>query len=272
VRRAEPGRTEDRLQGRAALADEDRRRGALGDDRRQLGQVDALVATAGDQHDRWLEGSQRGDHGVRLRALRVIDELDTVDDRNPLEAVLDALERGRSLPDGVRGKPEVEPDGDRREGVEDVVGSWDRQLANGHDGSGAVRDDPAVLDADAARSGRALTVEDDRRSGHVGVGRDDRVVGVEDQGSSGIDELRQPPLRRSIARQRAVAVEVVGGDVRVDSQRRPARERRQLQLGQLDDDAVRRRELRQALDQRDPDVAAQDDRVLRIGREDGGDQ
>ena len=40
-----------------------------------------------------------------------------------------------------------------------------------------------------------------------------------------------------------------------------ARERRQLQLGQLEDDAVVGGQLRQQLDERRADVAAQDDRV-----------
>ena len=46
------GRTERRLEVRPALADEDRRVRALGHDRGQRGEVDALVPAAGDQHDR----------------------------------------------------------------------------------------------------------------------------------------------------------------------------------------------------------------------------
>ena len=42
-------------------------------------QVDALVAAAGDEHDRRLEGAQRGDHRVGLGPLRVVDEADAVD-------------------------------------------------------------------------------------------------------------------------------------------------------------------------------------------------
>ena len=114
----------------AALADEDGRRGALGDHPGQRRQVDALVAAAGDQHDRRLERRERGDDRVRLRALRVVDEADAVDDGDRLEAVLDAGERRRGPPDGVRREPEVEPDGDRRQRVRDVVaGSPSRAAA-----------------------------------------------------------------------------------------------------------------------------------------------
>ena len=64
-------------------------------------------------------------------------------------------------------------------------------------------------------------------------------------------------------------VEVVGGDVRVDRDGRAARQRRQLQLGQLVDDPVVGRQLGQPLDERDPDVPAEDDRVGRVGGQDG---
>ena len=80
------GGAERGLERRAALADEDRGGGPLGDDRREGRQVDALVASAGDQHDRRLEGAQRGDHRVGLGALRVVDEPDAVDHARPARA------------------------------------------------------------------------------------------------------------------------------------------------------------------------------------------
>ena len=89
------GGAEGRLERRAALADEDRRDGALGDDRRQPGQVDVLVAAAGDQHDRRVERAERGDHRVRLGPLRVVDEAHAIDQVDRLEPVLDAGERSR---------------------------------------------------------------------------------------------------------------------------------------------------------------------------------
>ena len=59
--------------------------------------------------------------------------------------------------------------------------------------------------------------------------------------------------------------------VRVDRDRRAPRQRRQLQLRELDDDAVVGRQLGQPLDERDPDVAAEDRRVRRArGEERGG--
>ena len=67
-------------------------------------------------------------------------------------------------------------------------------------------------------------------------------------------------------------VEVVRGDVRVDGHRRAARQGRQLQLGQLVDDAVVGGQLGQALDDRDADVAPEHGRMGRIRGEDRGDQ
>jgi hypothetical protein len=106
----------------------------------------------------------------------------------------------------------------------------------------------------------------------VRVRGDDRVIEVEHERAVRIDEFRQSALRRAVALERAVAVEMVGGDVRVHGNRRAARQRRQLELRQLDHDSVPRRELRQPLDERDPDVAAQDDRVIGIRGEDRGDE
>ena len=67
----------------------------------QGGEVEALAPSAGDQHDRRIEGAQRGGDRVGLRPLRVVDEPDAVDDRHPLEAMLDAFE-GRAPPRGSR--------------------------------------------------------------------------------------------------------------------------------------------------------------------------
>ena len=85
---------------------------------------------------------------------------------------------------------------------------------------------------------------------------------------SRIDQLGQAALGRPVAGERAVPVEVVGGHVRVDRDRRAARQRRQLELGELDDDAMVRRQLGQPLDERDADVPAEHDRVRRVGGED----
>ena len=79
----EAGGAERGLERRAALADQDGGDGTLGDDRGEGRQVDALVASAGDQHDRRLEGAQRGGDRVGLRPLRVVDEPDAVDDARP---------------------------------------------------------------------------------------------------------------------------------------------------------------------------------------------
>ena len=82
----ETGRAEPALEIRAALADDDRRGGPLGDDGGELVEVDALVAAAGDEHDRRLEGPERGDDRVRLGALGVVHEPDAIDRRRPARA------------------------------------------------------------------------------------------------------------------------------------------------------------------------------------------
>ena len=101
----------------------------------------------------------------------------------------------------------------------------------------------------------------------VRVARHDRVVGVQDQGAGRVHELREPALDRPVRLQRPVPVEVVGGDVRVRRDGRAARQRRQLQLGELDDDAVARGQLGQPLDERPADVPAEDRRMVAVGRE-----
>ena len=105
-----------------------------------------------------------------------------------------------------------------------------------------------------------------------GVTGDDRVLVVEDERAGRVDQLGQPALDPPVALERPVPVEVVRGDVGVDRDRRPARQRRQLELGQLVDDAVVGRQLEESLDDRDPDVPAEDDRMVRIGRQQRGSQ
>src|SRR6476660_2469360 len=96
----EARRAELRLEVRAALADEHGRVRRLADDAGELAEVDALVPPARDEHDRRGERAQRGDDRVRLRPLRVVDEPDVADERDRLEPVLDARERGRFAADG----------------------------------------------------------------------------------------------------------------------------------------------------------------------------
>ena len=57
---------------------------------RQLVHVEVLATAAGDQHDRRLEAAQRGNDGVGLRALRVVDEPDAINGGDVFESVLDA--------------------------------------------------------------------------------------------------------------------------------------------------------------------------------------
>ena len=94
-----------------------------------------------------------------------------------------------------------------------------------------------------------VAVQDHRRGAQPRVAAHDRILEVEDERAVRIDHLREASLDAPVGLHRAVPVEVVGRDVGVHGNRRPARERRQLQLRQLDHDAVVRRQLRQALDQ-----------------------
>ena len=65
---------------------------------------------------------------------------------------------------------------------------------------------------------------------------------------------------------------MVRRDVREDRHGRPPRQRRDLELRQFVDHAVVRGQLEQPLHHRDADVAAEDDRMGRIGRQDRRDQ
>ena len=132
--------------------------------------------------------------------------------------------------------------------------------------------DPALDDTDAADRRAIEAIHRGAGGPELGVRRHDRVVGVEDERASRIDELGEASLRGAIAGQRAVPVEMIRRDVRVHGDRRPPGQRRQLQLRELDDDAVLARQLRQSLDQGVPDVAAEHDGVRWVAGEDCGDQ
>jgi hypothetical protein len=65
--------------------------GGFADDACELPQVNALVPTARDQHDRRGERAQGRDDRVGLRALRVIHVCDAINVGDDLEAMLFAL-------------------------------------------------------------------------------------------------------------------------------------------------------------------------------------
>ena len=165
------------LEVRPALTDEDRPGRSLGDDGRQLVQVDALVAAAGDQDDRAIEGAQGGDDGIRLGALRVVDEPDAVDERDGLEPMLDAGEAGGGLADGVGRDAEQQRHGDRGQRIRDVVVAGDGQLADRHDpparpGRGdAATDQRQARDARPPRSSRPRPRRRPASAGRAGRGR-----------------------------------------------------------------------------------------------------
>ncbi len=128
-------------------------------------------------------------------------------------------------------------------------------------------EDPAVSDTQARRYGQAPPVGHDRSAGRGSIVADDRIVGVENQRAGRIDQLGKALLDLPVGLERAVPVEVIGRHVGVDRDRGPVRQRRQLELRELDDDSVFGRELREPFDQRDADVAAEDGRMGRIGGE-----
>ncbi len=271
------------LQARAALADEDRGGGPLGHDRTEGRQVDALVAAAGDEHDRRREGAQGGDHRIGLGPLRVVDEADAVDDRHGLEPVLDSGEGRRRDPDRVRGDPEQERDGDRRQRVRDVVPAGDDEVRDRHDPAartGGRRPpagqrqsldvgghDPAVDDAEPAAHRAIVPVEDGAGAPEPGIAGHDRVVGVEDERPERVHLLGEAALDRSIRLHGAVPVEVVRGHVGERRDRGPPGEGRQLQLGELDHDPIAGAQVGQPLDQGPADVPAQERPVRRVGRQ-----
>jgi len=106
------------------------------------------------------------------------------------------------------------------------------------------------------------------RAAETGVARDDRVVGVEDERACWIDELGKAALHASVGGQIPMSIEMIGGHVRVDGDGRPARQRRQLELGELEHDPILRAELRQSLHDGAAHVPAEDRAVGRVGRED----
>ena len=154
---------------------------------------------------------------VGLGALRVVDEADAVDRRptgsSRCSTPVNAAAAARIA---VGLDAESERDGDRGEGVGDVVGARDGQLGDRHDpaarrGAGepaagqrealeAIGHDPAVDDAEPARRRRVAAVADGPgASPSVGVRGDDRVLVVQHQGAVRIDQLGQPALDRPVA-------------------------------------------------------------------------
>ena len=278
---AQPGVPEQALERGSALADQHGSHGPLRDDRRKGRQVDPLVAAAGDQHDRCRERVQCGRDRVRLRPLRVVHEAHAVDHRNRLEAVLDAAEAGRGPADRIGRDPEQQGDRDRGQGIGDVVAARQRELVERQDpavrpgrrrasaGKGQPlhtgRDDPAVDHAKPAGQRAIEAVPDGRGGPEIRVGGDHRIVGIEHERPVRIDELGEPALDEAVCLERAVPVDVVLGHVRVGGHGRAARQCRELQLRQLVDDAMVRAQLGQPLDDRNADIAAEDDRVTRIG-------
>ena len=170
-----------------------------------------------------------------------------------------------AAPDRRRREPERERDGDRGQRVRDVVGARDGELGDRHDPAARRRRGALVPPrASASRATPSATIQPSTtpeparlRAGRADTRGPRRRPARRSPATTGssalrtsapgrVDQLGQPALDPAVALQRPVPVEVVGGDVGVDGDRRAARQRRQLELGQLVDDAVRRRSARAA--------------------------
>ena len=209
-------------------------------------QVDALVAAAGDQDDRRVERAERGDDRVRLGPLRVVDEPDAVDDatvsrrcstpvkphrraadrvgRDPEQRARSRPPRGRSRRCAGRGSRAQRSAGSGRPDPSRAVAAGDRSRRRR-------RDDPAV-DARRRRPASARRAGT-RRRGVPGTARTPATTGSSAFRTSaprGSTSSASRRFDRAIALERAVAVEMVRRDVRVDRDGRAARQRRQLQL------------------------------------------
>ena len=196
--------------------------------------------------------------------------------------MLNADEAGGGAADRVRRDAEQQRDRDGGQGIGNVVGAGDREFGQGHDpaarphrcraaaaGQGqplhARGHDPAILHAKAAGLRPVAPIGHDRSRFQRRVRGHDRIFRVQDKRSRRIDQLGQAPLHCPVRFERPVAVQVIGGDVGVDRDRSPARQRRQLQLGELDDDPMFGRQLGQPLHERDANIAAQDRWMGRVG-------
>jgi hypothetical protein len=220
------------FQIRPALTDQHRGDRPLHGDRSQGAQVDPFVPTARDQDDGCWECLERRDDGIRLGALRIVDEADAIDGGHVFEAMLDAGERSGARADRVDRNAEQHPDRDGGQRVRDVVGTGDAELVDRHDPSidgcaarqrcHAVSDDPVVDHAEPADRWIAASVEDRPGGPQVRVARDERILDVEHQRPGRVDPLGEDPLDLPVRLERSMTVEVVGRDVRVDRDRRPA--------------------------------------------------
>jgi hypothetical protein len=107
---------------------------------------------------------------------------------------------------------------------------------------------------------------DARRREAVSEGLASSVVAVEHDPAGRRAQLGQPMLDRAVRLHRPVPVEVVLADVRVQRDVGAAADRRQLELAQLEDGPVLWSQLPGTLDERGPDVAAQNARHAGSGQ------
>ena len=201
---------------RPALADEHRGVARSRDHGRQRVDGQVLGAAAADEHQRPRKAAQRRDHGVGLRALRVVDVADAVDSatgssrcstpRNPATAAPDARrgQRRRAGPTATAASDVADgvPAGqrDRSSGrirpVEPVMPSARSAARHGRrtiQPSTTPTSPGRCRCADSADAGRALAAR------HM---RDDRVLGVEHEAPVGRHELGEAALDRAVRLER----------------------------------------------------------------------
>ena len=174
----------------------------------ELLQVEALVATAGDQHGR-LEASQGRDGGVGGGRLRVVVVGHPVDGGHPLDAVGSGFERAEGVAQSLRGGTHRGGGGCGREGVGDVVRHRPAQLADRDDRSEGTGQHIAV----AAPIGSALISEGPGGTVSPNVAHHGPIPTVGDGGRSQWQAVPQSSLGRLVGSQVAVHVEMVGSEV-----------------------------------------------------------
>ena len=203
---------------------------------------------------------------VAIESLTNVHAAPAPDRLEPVRDAGEAADRRRGVARARAGQVRAEGGGEdvveHRDAGEPHVGDRQQRFAD------ATRiTSPAAVAAVDGSSAAYQRTSPSRRGAELAAAG---IVGVEDDGARA-RQLGQPRLHGAVGGHRAVAVDVVGADVRVDRHLRAARDRRQLQLGQLEDRPGRIGQLVGTLDQRGADVPAQDARDA--GRlEDGGDE
>ena len=224
---------------RRVAAEQDHRAAIFDDVGFERSEILALAVAAGDQHRRPAQALERGLRRGDRRALRIVDEQDAADFGDAFHPVRQAAKRGErgdhlGVDLGHRGGERQ-----RRERIERVVSSDQRQVARGKQQRAAAREPgrPAALDQTPVELGfgnaRTEGLHDVPGKPHRERAR---VVAVEDLLAGAGEDAR---LGARVGVYPGVAVEMIGTDV--EHRRRggfEARSRFELEARQFDDKDV----------------------------------